>query len=490
MPRTTLMWFRRDLRVADNAALREAAALGDRVAAVFVPPAGRDPHAGGAIALDRIQRSAASLAADLARAGCELEILSAGAPDALADAARRHGATIVTCSRDWTPAGLAEEPAVASALSAAGVELRVSEGQLLAAPGTVTTGAGAPFRVFTPFYRQWLAAVRFSAPEAVPERLQAASLAAGSSRRPARRALPRLPARLRRTRGSLSSWPRDWPTTPRPTTCPRCAGPANCRRRSPAASSRLGRWRGRRSKPSGLMPRHRSCGSSRGASSRTTRSPTGRTCSTSHCAASSRRCRGATDPAALAAWAQGQTGWPLVDAGMRQLRETGWMHNRVRMVVASVLTKDLLVPWQDGAAVFEQMLADYDPAANAFNWQWVAGSGADAAPYFRIFSPTLQGTRFDPDGAYVRRWVPELAGLPSRWIHRPSEAPTAVLDDAGVRLGTDVPAAAHRPRRGAKARARGLLGGPGEPELARKESATRAWRSRSRWWCPPASARW
>ena len=119
-----------------------------------------------------------------------------------------------------------------------------------------------------------------------------------------------------------------------------------------------------------------------------------------------------TDPAALAAWTQGQTGWPLVDAGMRQLRETGWMHNRVRMVVASVLTKDLLVPWQDGAAVFEEMLADYDPAANAFNWQWVAGSGADAAPYFRIFSPTLQGTRFDPDGAYVRRWVPELAGLP------------------------------------------------------------------------------
>ena len=145
------------------------------------------------------------------------------------------------------------------------------------------------------------------------------------------------------------------------------------------------------------------------------------------------------DPAALEAWLAGQTGWPLVDAGMRQLAETGWMHNRVRMVVASALTKDLLVPWQSGAEAFERLLGDFDPAANAFNWQWVAGSGADAAPYFRIFNPALQGKRFDPDGDYVRRWVPELAEMPARFIHRPWEAPEAALEAAGVRLGEDYP---------------------------------------------------
>jgi deoxyribodipyrimidine photo-lyase len=146
-----------------------------------------------------------------------------------------------------------------------------------------------------------------------------------------------------------------------------------------------------------------------------------------------------TDPAALAAWTQGQTGWPLVDAGMRQLAATGWMHNRVRLVAASFLTKDLLGSWQSGEEFFRQRLADYDPAANAFNWQWVAGCGADAAPYFRIFNPSVQGARFDPDGDYVRAWVPELDRLDSRWIHRPWDAPGTMLADAGIVLGRTYP---------------------------------------------------
>jgi deoxyribodipyrimidine photo-lyase len=145
------------------------------------------------------------------------------------------------------------------------------------------------------------------------------------------------------------------------------------------------------------------------------------------------------DPEALDAWISGRTGWPMVDAGMRQLAQTGWMHNRVRMVAASALTKDLLIPWQTGARAFERMLADYDPAANAFNWQWVAGSGADAAPYFRIFNPSLQGSRFDADGEYVRRWVPELVELPSRYVHRPWTAPPETLRAAGVQLGGEYP---------------------------------------------------
>jgi deoxyribodipyrimidine photo-lyase len=139
------------------------------------------------------------------------------------------------------------------------------------------------------------------------------------------------------------------------------------------------------------------------------------------------------------AWQCGMTGYPLVDAGMRQLAATGWMHNRVRLVAASFLTKDLLGSWQSGEEFFGRRLADYDPAANAFNWQWVAGCGADAAPYFRIFNPTVQGARFDPDGDYVRAWVPELKRLESRWIHRPWDAPGTTLADAGIVLGRTYP---------------------------------------------------
>ena len=145
------------------------------------------------------------------------------------------------------------------------------------------------------------------------------------------------------------------------------------------------------------------------------------------------------DPAALRAWQQGSTGYPIVDAGMRELWHTGWMHNRVRMIVASFLVKHLLVPWQDGEAWFWDTLVDADLASNSASWQWVAGCGADAAPYFRIFNPILQGQKFDGDGDYVRRWVPELAEMPKKHIHAPWDAPEAVLTDAGVRLGVDYP---------------------------------------------------
>ncbi len=141
----------------------------------------------------------------------------------------------------------------------------------------------------------------------------------------------------------------------------------------------------------------------------------------------------------FSAWTRGQTGYPLVDAGMRQLWHTGWMHNRIRMVVASFLCKHLRINWREGSAWFWDTLLDADLANNAFGWQWVAGSGADAAPYFRVFNPVLQGEKFDPQGDYVRRWVPELAGLPKKYLHKPWEAPVEVLEQADVRLGLDYP---------------------------------------------------
>jgi deoxyribodipyrimidine photo-lyase len=147
----------------------------------------------------------------------------------------------------------------------------------------------------------------------------------------------------------------------------------------------------------------------------------------------------AADRAALSRWQRGRTGYPIVDAAMRELWHTGWMHNRARMIVASFLIKDLLTPWQEGEAWFWDTLVDADLANNAASWQWVAGCGADAAPYFRIFNPILQSRKFDPDGSYLRRWLPELAKLPTPNLHAPWEASELILDDAGVRLGQTYP---------------------------------------------------
>jgi deoxyribodipyrimidine photo-lyase len=147
-----------------------------------------------------------------------------------------------------------------------------------------------------------------------------------------------------------------------------------------------------------------------------------------------------TNPQHLVAWQRGRTGIPMVDAGMRELWATGWMHNRVRMIVGSFLVKNLLISWQDGSRWFWDTLLDADLASNTLGWQWCAGSGADAAPYFRIFNPVSQGEKFDPEGDYVREWIPQLAKVPAKYVHCPWEAPAGVLQDAGVTLGTDYPA--------------------------------------------------
>ncbi len=145
-------------------------------------------------------------------------------------------------------------------------------------------------------------------------------------------------------------------------------------------------------------------------------------------------------PGDFAAWCEGRTGYPVVDAAMRQLAQTGWMHNRARMIVASFLVKHLLVDWRWGERYFMQHLVDGDPAANNGGWQWTAGTGTDAAPYFRIFNPVLQGRKYDPQGGFVRRWVPELARLPDKFIHQPWEMPLHVQREVGCIVGKDYPA--------------------------------------------------
>jgi deoxyribodipyrimidine photo-lyase len=145
------------------------------------------------------------------------------------------------------------------------------------------------------------------------------------------------------------------------------------------------------------------------------------------------------NPVALKRWQQGQTGFPIVDAGMRELWQTGYMHNRVRMIVASFLVKNLLIHWHHGEAWFWDTLVDADLANNSASWQWVAGCGADAAPYFRIFNPITQSERFDPEGIYIRKYIPELTNLPNKYLFAPWEAPSSVLTDAGILIGTNYP---------------------------------------------------
>jgi deoxyribodipyrimidine photo-lyase len=146
------------------------------------------------------------------------------------------------------------------------------------------------------------------------------------------------------------------------------------------------------------------------------------------------------DPGGLEAWRAGRTGFPIVDAAMRQLAAEGWIHNRARMIAASFLVKDLLIDWRLGERHFRRWLVDADPAQNVGNWQWVAGTGVDAAPYFRILNPVVQGRRFDPDGEYIRRWVPELRLADTAWIHAPWEAGPGDLSAAGIVLGSGYPA--------------------------------------------------
>jgi deoxyribodipyrimidine photo-lyase len=145
------------------------------------------------------------------------------------------------------------------------------------------------------------------------------------------------------------------------------------------------------------------------------------------------------DAGDIEAWKSGRTGYPIVDAGMRQLASTGWMHNRVRMIAASFLVKDLLVDWRIGERWFRRLLVDADIPQNAGNWQWVAGTGPDAAPYFRVFNPVVQSEKFDPGGHYIRRFVPELDRLAPRWIHAPWTAPVSELRASGITLGDTYP---------------------------------------------------
>jgi deoxyribodipyrimidine photo-lyase len=450
----TILWFRQDLRLADNPALAEAAA--GPVLPLFVleeDPA--EAWAAGGAARWWLERSLGALAANLAARGAPLLILR-GRPETLMPAlARRVGAGTVLAGRRYDPAGRARDRAVHAALEAEGWKLRLSTSSVLREPAKFAAGNGKPYAVYTPFARALAALGDPSPPLLAPARLiPVPDAPAGED--PG--ALGLYPGR------GEPDWAAEFPTLWTPG---EVGAQARLDRFLEAALRRYGQ---NRNDPgiegtSGLSPHLRwgevsprqvwhaalaALGGDQKAAWPFLSEILWREFSyhllwhrPEMPAAPLReafvRFPWQPDAALLRAWQHGRTGYPLVDAGMRQLWRLGWMHNRVRMVAGSLLVKHLLQPWQDGAAWFWDTLVDADLASNSASWQWVAGCGTDAAPYFRVFNPVLQGEKFDPAGRYVRRFVPELASLPDRWLHRPWEAPEAVLRGAGVTLGRDYP---------------------------------------------------
>ncbi|MEO7426256.1 MAG: deoxyribodipyrimidine photo-lyase [Fibrobacteria bacterium] len=463
----TLVWFRLDLRLSDHPALHQAARRGP-VIPVYIDEdasgSGRNGNewAPGAASRWWLHHSLASLDADLRARGVRL-ILRRGDPLAvLRDLIRETGAEAVHWSRRYEPALDLRDRKIAQALRGDGVEVEAFASALLFEPESIRTQTGGPYQVFTPYWRACLAASeplpplpeleRIQAPEAWPDSLDLRALdllphiawAGGLAEtwRPGSqgaRALlgDRLDAGLN---AGLRAYASDRDTPAAEGTSRQSPhlhfGEIGVREIWAAVQGRLDAGDGDAAGRASLLAYQRQLGWREFAHHLLVHFP--RTpvepLRSGFAAFPWRR-----DAAGLCAWQRGRTGYPYVDAGMRQLWATGWMHNRVRMAAASFLVKHLLIPWQDGARWFWDTLVDADLAQNTLGWQWVAGCGADAAPYFRIFNPVTQGERFDPEGAYIRRWVPELARLQGKWIHRPWEAPASALNAAGLVLGGDYP---------------------------------------------------
>jgi deoxyribodipyrimidine photo-lyase len=456
---TCIVWFRSDLRLVDNPALDYALRHVDRIVPVFIhAPEEAHPWAPGAASNWWLHHSLNALHEQLARRGSRLVIRRGPSLAALASLAEQCGATDVCWNRLYEPALIERDTGIKQRLAERGLICRSFNGALLFEPWSIKTQSGGPYRVFTPFWRACLQAGFDGAPLRLPTALPPVDRALGSEPIEALGLLPKIrwDDGMRATwsagedgagavlgafiEGALADYAagRDYPFE------------AHTSRLSPylhfgEISPRQVVWAIRTH-----MEVERDSAQIKGGEAlirqlgwrefahhilyhfpHTTDEPLN-----ARFAGFPWR-RHADD--LLRAWQRGRTGYPLIDAGMRELWHTGSMHNRVRMIVASFLTKNCRIPWQTGARWFWDTLVDADLAANSLNWQWVAGCGADAAPYFRIFNPVRQGEKFDSAGHYVRRWVPELAPLPDRWIHAPWNIPLDIQHAAGVAIGERYP---------------------------------------------------
>ena len=416
---TALFIFRRDLRLEDNTALNAALGAAGKVVPCFI----LDPRQTGTHpyrsdnALRFMFESLADLDAELVRLGSSLHVHSGVAEDVIARLVRTYKADAVFFNRDYTPFSRARDAAMETKC---GVALRSFDDAVLHAPEAVMTASGPPYTVFTPYARR---AAQITVPLPAPLARGRFSPAAPASASLSHARLPRIvPSPEAHTRGG------------------RGEGHAIVR-----AIPQFAAYEGTRNIPSiptTWLSAHLKFGT---VSMREAYHAVLDAFGAGHPLATQLhwhdffaqvafhhphvyghafrrvydKLAWVDDHAAFAAWQEGRTGIPIVDAGMRELRETGFMHNRVRMIVASFLVKDLHIDWREGERHFARLLTDYDPAVNNGNWQWAASTGCDAQPYFRIFNPWLQQKRFDPNGEYVRRWVAELRAVPARALHAP-----------------------------------------------------------------------
>ena len=458
---TVIVWFRNDLRVADNPALHHALAAGAQVIPLYIhAPDEQAPWPPGAASRWWLHHSLIALNETIVRLGSRLIVRRGPTLATLHSLIRQTDASQLYCNRTYEPVTECRDRDILRELAAAGVRCTQYNASLLHEPGSVLNKDGHPYKVFTPFWRacQWHAdaTMPLSSPSAMPlppRTIESSAIVdlglvpdqqwhAGlqANWRPGEiGAHQRLQAYCQSALAHYPQW-RDFPDRPGTT------------RLSPylhfgEISARQAVWTlqdySQRAEGPGLLQatealirqlgwrefahhvlQHFPHTSEEPLNPRFRNLPWNR------------------NDALLRAWQRGRTGIPIVDAGMRQLWQTGWMHNRVRMITASFLVKNCRIHWQQGARWFWDTLTDANLANNSLNWQWITGCGADAAPFHRIFNPVLQGQKFDAEGRYVRRWVPKLANLPSRWIHQPWLAPATALATAKIRLGEDYPAPA------------------------------------------------
>jgi deoxyribodipyrimidine photo-lyase len=450
-----LLWFRQDLRLADNPALAAASAHGAVIPLFVLDETTPGRWRWGAAKRWRLHHSLAALDRSLRARGARLILRRGPAIPEIERILAETGAGAVFWNRCYEPFMIDMDRAIKAALKARGIAVYSFNAALLVEPWDMATGEGKPYAVFTPFWWSLRRRAAPGRPTPPPARLPAPSRWPVSDLLDSWSLLPPGP-----------NWAAHFREAGE-------AGEAAARERlAQFVDNGLADYAAARNRPDRVGTSRLSAALALGEIG-----PRQVWYAIAAAAADPARAAGAEaflrelgwrefchhllfhapalpernwraafdafpwrdDTAGLEAWKRGRTGYPIVDAGMRQLWRSGWMHNRVRMIAASFLVKDLLIDWRQGQAWFWDTLVDADLANNAAGWQWVAGSGADAAPYFRIFNPVLQGRRFDPQGDFVRRNVPELARLPAAFIHEPWKAPADVLAAAGLALGRDYP---------------------------------------------------
>lgn len=456
---TTIVWFRNDLRLSDHPALAAAVKRDRPVIPVFVwSPDEEGDWAPGGASRWWLHQSLAALAEDLASLGSKLIVRQGPSLAVLRELVKASGADAVFWNRRYEPQVIKRDTTIKAALRSDGLHVESFNGGNLFEPVEIENQQGKPYQVFTGFWRACMRQPALAKPQ---KRVRSLAVPASWPKSLTLEALELLPTI-------------DWAAGMREAWTPGERGAERQLKRflsNACEDYATGRDRPDRIGTSRLSP-HLHFGE---ISPKQIWQAVRENCTSSTTSALDEsadaylreigwrefachllyhfpetpgeplKAKFQAFPWArrnsvqLKAWQRGRTGYPIVDAGMRELWATGWMHNRVRMIAASFLVKHLLIDWREGAAWFWDTLVDADLANNTLGWQWVAGCGADAAPYFRIFNPILQGRKFDPDGAYVRRWVPELSEVPTKWVHAPWEAGANDLAEAGVRLGVDYP---------------------------------------------------